>query len=250
MNRLGHALIRAERSEKAAAVLFLDLDNFKLINDSLGHEVGDKFLVSVAQRLRRCLRAEDTAARFGGDEFTILLENVTDASHAVRVADQITQALSEPFVLESREVYATTSIGIALGTSGRERPTDVLRNADVALYRAKASGKATYAVFDPFMNIAALERLDLEADLRRATERGEFEVHYQPQLDLATGRIAGWEALLRWMHPERGPIPPAMFLPVAEESGLIVQIGNLVLGEACQQATEWQAQQLTDPPKD
>jgi diguanylate cyclase (GGDEF)-like protein/PAS domain S-box-containing protein len=248
MNRLGHALIRAGRREKMAAVLFLDLDNFKLINDSLGHEAGDRLLVSVVERLRRCVRAEDTAARFGGDEFTILLEDVRDASDAVRVADQITRNLSAPFSLESREVYVTTSIGIALGTSGNERPTDLLRNADVALYSAKASGSATYEVFDPFMNIAALERLDLEADLRKAIERGEFAVHYQPQLELSTGRIAGWEALMRWMHPERGPISPLAFLPVAEETGLIVQIGSLVLEEACRQAAEWQELRPTENP--
>ncbi len=239
MNRLGHALARAERSNKAAAVLFLDLDNFKLVNDSLGHEVGDMLLVSVAERLQACLRAEDTAARFGGDEFTVLLEDVTDANDAVQVANNITRALLAPVVLESREVFVTTSIGIVLGTSGHERPTDLLRNADVALYRAKANGKATHEVFDALMSIQALERLDLEADLRRAIERREFVVHYQPQLELQTGSIAGWEALVRWMHPERGPIPPRAFLSVAEETGLIFQIGSLVLEEACRQAKEW-----------
>jgi diguanylate cyclase (GGDEF)-like protein/PAS domain S-box-containing protein len=249
MNRLGHALDRAQRSEKATAVLFLDLDNFKLVNDSLGHEVGDSLLVSVAERLRACLRAEDTAARFGGDEFTVLLEGVADATEAARVADKITQALLEPFVLDSREVFVTTSIGIVLGTSGRERPTDLLRNADVALYRAKANGKATYEVFDAFMNVQALERLDLEADLRRAIERREFAVHYQPQLELQTGRIAGWEALVRWMHPERGPIPPGAFLSVAEETGLIFQIGSQVLEEACRQAREWHELRPEVPPK-
>ena len=248
MNRLGHALTRAERIEKAAAVLFMDLDNFKLVNDSLGHEAGDRLLSLVAERLRECLRAEDTAARFGGDEFTLLLEEVGGASDAVRVANKITQALLAPFVLEAREVFVATSIGIALGTSGRERPTDVLRNADVALYRAKARGTATYEVFDPLMNIAAIERLDLEVDLRRAIERGEFAVHYQPQLELSTGRIAGWEALVRWMHPERGLILPAEFLPVAEETGLIVQIGSLVLEEACRMAADWQGQNPADPP--
>ena len=249
MNRLGFALTRAERSKKAAAVLFLDLDNFKLVNDSLGHEVGDRLLVSVAERLRASLRAEDTAARFGGDEFTVLLEDVTDVTDAVRVADKITRALSAPFVLESREVFVTTSIGIVLGTSGHERPTDLLRNADVALYRAKANGKATYEVFDGLMNVQAVERLDLEADLRRAIERREFVVHYQPQLELQTGSLAGWEALVRWMHPERGPIPPGAFLSVAEETGLIFQIGSQVLEEACRQAREWNEQHPeTDAP--
>jgi diguanylate cyclase (GGDEF)-like protein/PAS domain S-box-containing protein len=249
MNRLGHALDRVERSAKAAAVLFLDLDNFKLVNDSLGHEVGDSLLVSVAERLRGCLRAEDTAARFGGDEFTVLLEDVADATEAVRVADKITRALSAPFVLESREVFVTTSIGIVLGTSGRERPTDLLRNADVALYRAKARGKATYEVFDAFMKLQALERLDLETDLRRAIERRDFAVHYQPQLELRTGHIAGWEALVRWMHPQRGPIPPGAFLSVAEETGLIFQIGSQVLEEACRQAKEWHDQRSNAPLK-
>ena len=249
MNRLGHALDRAERGEMATGVLFLDLDNFKLVNDSLGHEVGDSLLVSVAERLRACLRAEDTAARFGGDEFTVLIEGVADATEAARVADKITQALLEPFILDSREVFVTTSIGIVLGTSGSERPTDLLRNADVALYRAKANGKATYEVFDAFMNAQALERLDLEADLRRAIGRREFAVHYQPQLELQTGRIAGWEALVRWMHPDRGPIPPGAFLSVAEETGLIFQIGSQVLEEACRQAQEWHEQRPEVPSK-
>jgi diguanylate cyclase (GGDEF)-like protein/PAS domain S-box-containing protein len=248
MNRLEHALIRKERRRKAVAVLFLDLDNFKLVNDSLGHEAGDKLLVSVAERLRGCLRAEDTASRFGGDEFTILLEDLTDVNGAVRVADQITRALKGPFALESREVVVNTSIGIALGTSDRERPTDLLRNADVALYRAKDRGKATWEVFDSTMNLLALERLDLEAELRRAIEREEFAVHYQPQLELATGTITGWEALVRWIHPERGLITPAAFLAVAEETGLIVQIGNMVLEEACRQAKEWQERYPADIP--
>ncbi len=240
MDRLRHALVRMKRRKKPAAVLFLDLDNFKLVNDSLGHEAGDRLLVSVAQRLRGCLRTEDTAARFGGDEFTILLEDVRHAGDAVRVARQITQALNAPFALEGREVFINASIGIALSTSSSERPTDLLRNADAALYRAKASGKAACEVFDAATNTLTLERLDLEADLRRAIERGELAVHYQPQLELLTGRIAGWEALVRWKHPERGLLPPPAFLSVAEETGLITQIGNLVLEEACRQAKEWQ----------
>ena len=239
MDRLRHALVRMKRRKKPAAVLFLDLDNFKLVNDSLGHEAGDRLLVSVAQRLRGCLRTEDTAARFGGDEFTILLEDVRHAGDAVRVARQITQALNAPFALEGREVFINASIGITLSTSGSERPTDLLRNADAALYRAKASGKAACEVFDAATNTLTLERLDLEADLRRAIERGELAVHYQPQLELPTGRIVGWEALVRWKHPERGLLPPPAFLSVAEETGLITQIGNLVLEEACRQAKEW-----------
>ena len=249
MNRLGHALSRMKRSNRATALLFLDLDNFKLVNDSLGHEVGDKLLILVAERLRGCLRAEDTAARFGGDEFTVLLEEVTCVTEAVRVADKITRSLLAPFVLESREVFVTTSIGIVLGTSGRERPTDLLRNADVALYRAKANGKATYEVFDAVMNVEALERLDLEADLRRAIERREFAVHYQPQLELQTGSLVGWEALVRWMHPDRGPVPPGAFLSVAEETGLIFQIGSQVLEVACRQAQAWQEQYPNVPMK-
>ncbi len=240
MDRLRHALVRMKRRKKPAAVLFLDLDNFKFVNDSLGHDAGDRLLVSVAQRLQGCLRAEDTAARFGGDEFTILLEDVTHTGDAVRLANQIARALNTPFVLEGREVFINTSIGIALSTSGHERPTDLLRNADAALYRAKANGKAACEVFDAAINTLTSERLDLEADLRRAIERGEFAVHYQPQLELLTGRIAGWEALVRWRHPERGLIPPLSFLSIAEETGLITQIGNLVLEEACRQANEWQ----------
>jgi diguanylate cyclase (GGDEF)-like protein/PAS domain S-box-containing protein len=242
MDRLGHALTHAERSKRAAAVLFLDLDNFKRVNDSLGHEAGDRLLISLAERLRATLRPEATAARFGGDEFTVLLEDVSDVTEAVRAADKITRTLLRPFVLESREVFITTSIGIVLGTSGRERPTDLIRNADVALYRAKANGKATYQVFDSLMNSEALERLDLEADLRRAIDRRELTVHYQPQLELRTGALAGWEALVRWSHPARGPMPPGSFLSVAEETGLIFQIGSHVLEEACHQAKEWHEQ--------
>jgi predicted signal transduction protein with EAL and GGDEF domain len=197
-------------------------------------------LVSVAKRLRGCLRTDDTAARLGGDEFAILLEDVTSASDAVQTADQITRALTIPIVLEGREIFITTSIGIALGTSGHERPTDLLRNADVAMYRAKAKGRATHEVFDEAMNTLSLKRLDLEANLRRAVERGEFEVYYQPQMELSTGRLAGWEALVRWRHPEQGLLPPSAFLSIVEETGLITQISNLVLEEACRQAKEWQ----------
>jgi len=168
-----------------------------------------------------------------------------DASDAVQLADQITRALNTPFVLEGREIFITTSIGIAVSTSAHERPTDLLRNADVAMYRAKAQGRATYEVFDVAMNTLALERLDLEANLRRAVERGEFKVYYQPQMELSTGRLAGWEALVRWSHPEQGLLPPSAFLSIVEETGLITQIGNLVLEEACRQAKEWQERHPT-----
>jgi len=240
LDRLRYALAHMDRCKKPVAVLFLDLDNFKLVNDSLGHEAGDQLLVSVAERLQECLRPEDTIARFGGDEFTILVGDVTNASAAMRVADRVRRALEVPFVVDRREVLVTTSIGIALSTYGHERPTDLLRNADVALYHAKANGKAACEVFDAAMSILALERLELGADLRRAIERGELAIHYQPQLELPTGKIVGWEALVRWKHPERGLILPPTFLPIAEEAGLITQIGNLVLEEACRQAKEWQ----------
>jgi diguanylate cyclase (GGDEF)-like protein/PAS domain S-box-containing protein len=242
MDRLGHALVRQERRGGSVAVLFMDLDNFKVVNDSLGHEAGDRLLVAIARRLRGRVRAEDTAARLGGDEFTILLEGVQSSSDALEVAEQIKRSLEEPFTLEGREVFATASIGIALGTPGRERPTDLLRNADLALYHAKSSGKAACEVFDVHMNVLAAERLDLEADLRRALDRREFAVYYQPQLDLLTGTTVGWEGLVRWEHPQRGMVLPSTFLSIAEETGLISQIGDLVLYEACRQVRAWQLQ--------
>jgi diguanylate cyclase (GGDEF)-like protein len=236
LDRLEHAFARCARAGSGVAVLFADLDGFKTINDSLGHQAGDELLVMVAERLRSELRAEDTAARFGGDEFAILLEGAEDASVAQLVAERILRAFEHPFRLRGRDVYVTMSIGIA---EGRAEADHLMRNADLAMYQAKNSGKGHFEVFEPGMHATAVRRLELEAALRHAADRGELVLDYQPICRLRSGEMTGVEALLRWHHPEKGLIPPNDFIPIAEEGGQILGLGRWVLNEACRQAAEW-----------
>ena len=222
------------------AVLFIDLDRFKVINDSLGHMVGDKLLIATARRLESCLRDGDTIARLGGDEFTILLDGIKDRGDAQRVAERVQELLAEPFQLAGRELFITASVGIKYSGIDDEQPEDLLRDADTAMYCAKTFGKAQYRVFDSKMHTTALTHLQLESDLRRALERDEFRVNYQPIVSLQSGRISGFEALVRWHHSERGVILPSEFISFAEETGFILQIDRNVLRQACLQMRKWQ----------
>lgn len=238
-NRVEQALLRATRNGLRTAVLFLDLDDFKEINDSLGHAAGDALLTQSADRLRACLRAGDTAARLGGDEFAVLLEGCTGSGEeAMHVAERISAAFARPFTLEERECFATASVGVAVG-AGDESGEDLLRNADLAMYLAKKRGKARVEQFASHMHEEVVERLDLLADLRYAIERDELQLEYQPIVDLATRTVSGLETLVRWDHPTRGRIAPADFIPIAEQSGLIVPIGRWVLLHACAHARHW-----------
>ncbi|MBW4465833.1 MAG: EAL domain-containing protein [Pegethrix bostrychoides GSE-TBD4-15B] len=223
------------------AVFLLDLDSFKLVNDSLGHEQGDHLLKIVAQRLTDCLPEQAFLARFGGDEFTILLKHTPDLESATQVADSILRTMAQTFNLDGYEVFLNTSIGIVLSSNGRQSE-DFLRNADIAMYRAKAEGKSRYSVFDTVMHSQVLQRLHLETDLRLAIEHNELQLYYQPILEIKTYEIVGFEALLRWQHPTQGFISPADFIPIAEETGLIMPLGRWILSEACHQMQRWKAQ--------
>jgi len=248
MNRLEHALARGRRYNRPIAVLMLDLDRFKVVNDSLGHVLGDRALITVGQRLQAALRPEDTVARFGGDEFVILLDDIADLSDAIRVAERIAEQFQAPQPLEGHDLFISASVGIAFSKSDDDRPDDLLRAADLAMYEAKNKGRARYAVFDPSMSERAHQRLKLESDLRRGIERREFRVHYQPSVTLGTGRVSEVEALARWEHPQRGLLAPTDFIPLAEETALIVPIGQWVLQEACRQAMAWRMQYSSGPP--
>jgi diguanylate cyclase (GGDEF)-like protein/PAS domain S-box-containing protein len=239
-DRVDHALARTKRQTPSVAVLFLDLDGFKEVNDSLGHAAGDRLLIQVAERLRSCVRPSDTVARFGGDEFAVLIEDASDDIDVVQVADRVLEGFRQPFEVNGRELHVRGSMGIARMESDVDGADHLLRNADLAMYRAKAAGRGGYERYDPEMHTELVQRVQLEADLRRALDAGELFLQYQPTFDLASGQLVGAEALARWQHPTRGLVPPTEFIPLAEASGLIRPLGAWVLREACRQAAEWQ----------
>lgn len=248
-DRMSMSVERAKRSsDYRFAVLFIDLDRFKVVNDTMGHEMGDKLLIELSQRLNESVRAVDTVARLGGDEFAILLDGMHDEHLAIEIATRIQEQLSKPFDLEGQEFFTSASIGISFSSMGYDKPEDILRDADTAMYRAKANGKSRHEVFDLGMHTRAVESLRLENDLRQGIDRGELQPHFQPIIALATGTVTGFEALARWEHPERGLISPVDFIPLAEETGLIVALGLQILKQSCQQLHVWQKMFHGDSP--
>ncbi|MCA1556589.1 MAG: EAL domain-containing protein, partial [Acidobacteria bacterium] len=248
-DHLDLAIARARRNdERKFAVLYVDLDRFKIINDSLGHAVGDELLKEIAVRLWKCVRAGDTVARFGGDEFVILLEDIYAESEAVEVAERIKGELAAPFMLNGRDVFTTVSIGVASSWTSYHQSEGLIRDADAAMYRAKSLGKNRHEIYDSAMHAQVNDLLQMETALRLALERNELAVFYQSIVDLETFKVSGFEALVRWRHPEKGLISPAKFIPLAEETGLIVDIGEWVLRDACQQMERWQKIFPSDPP--
>ena len=238
-DRLTQAIALAKRHTCEVAVLFLDLDGFKHINDSLGHPMGDKLLQSIAKRLVDCVRSSDTVSRQGGDEFVVLLSEMEDAEDAAIMARKMLQAVADAHCIDQHDLYITSSIGLSVYPDDGLDAETLIKNADTAMYQAKENGRQSYQFFKSAMNVRAVERQSIEESLRRAVERGEFTVHYQPKINLRTREITGAEALIRWTHPVRGPVPPAQFIPIAEDCGLILPIGQWVLGEACKQARTW-----------
>ncbi len=246
-DRIKQALARTGRRSTTAVLLFVDLDKFKVVNDSLGHKMGDELLVQVAARLKMCVRTEDTVGRLGGDEFIVLLENITDDAAALTLVELIQKQFSRPFKLEEREIVMTASIGVAYGDGHDDQSESLLRNADLAMYRAKAAGKGRHVVFDTSMQVDTLARLEMESDLRFAINDGQLRVHYQPIVPLQSEWITEVEALVRWQHPTRGMISPADFIPLAEETGLIIPLGLWVLQQACRQTAAWHAHFPSEP---
>ncbi len=240
--RLDRALIRAKRSQSQVAILYIDLDRFKQINDTLGHEVGDDILVDISKRLTTCIRQDDTVARLGGDEFMLMLENINSQNDAALIAKKIIDVLVKPCMANGRELFITPSIGITIFPNDHMEANELLKNADAAMYRAKEKGRNRFQFYTEGMNQDSLQRMDMEASLRRALDNNEFVLHYQPKFDIKTQALTGAEALIRWNHPKMGMVPPFDFIPLAEETGLIVPIGEWVIKEACRNMQTWKLQ--------